>query len=52
MANPTRYPLVPADAERDTVLGREYVARWIPVVVPLLAVLMVLILAAIIGGVL
>lgn len=52
MANSTRYPVVPADANRDTVLGREYVARWIPVVVPLLAVLLVLVLAAVIGGVL
>ena len=51
MADTRRYPVVPADQE-DEPLQRSRVARWIPILVPLLALLMVLLVAFLIGGVL
>jgi hypothetical protein len=46
MAKTTRYPLVPAETPVERY------ARWIPIVVPLLALLMLLLLAFAIGEVL
>ena len=49
MADTRRYPVVPAD-QADEPLERNRVARWIPILVPLLALLMVLLVAFLIGG--
>jgi len=51
MPDTTHYPVVPADQTiEDEPLERGRVARWIPIAVPLLAVLMLLVLAIILGA--
>ena len=51
MADRTHYPVVPAapTEEREPV-ERQRVAKWIPIAVPLLALLMVVLIAVVIVG--
>ena len=51
MPDTRHYPIVPADQTiEDEPLERRRVARWIPIAVPLLAVLLLLVLAIILGA--
>ena len=51
MADRTHYPVVPAEPPEDPdPLERQRVAKWIPIVVPLLALLMVVLIAVVIVG--
>ena len=51
MADRTHYPVVPAaPTEEREALERQRVAKWIPIAVPLLALLMVVLIAVVIVG--
>ena len=51
MPKTLHHPIVPANRpDEDEQLERNRVAKWVPLAVPMLALLMVLLLAFVIGG--